>query len=875
MGGLLDHALAYAAAGHRVFPIWGLRQNGTCECPRGGECTSPGKHPHGRLVPHGLKDATATADTLRAWWRQAPTANVGLCTGEQFWVLDVDLHGDNDGRAALAQLLSDHAAELPGTAHARTGGGGEHWFFRSDPDAPVRNQQALLVRDKRLAGLDVRGEGGYVVAAPSTHQSGGRYEWLRGLEALAPAPPWLQAIAAGHEIPVLHVQNRVAALIDAPVTVPAAPAATVPRAPGPVDVEQIAAALALIPPNEGRTEWVERVSMPLHDCFGGSEQGFQLWHAWCARGAGLATPNGNAAYGGIEECRKVWRSFSARHRNPKGMATFWQHARRHGWSPPAVANGHHAGAGPSPLPRPSGDDHELQPWRDPEPIWKPGTAPRLDIDRAFPPALWWLRDFVRAIAELQQVDTAFPTLLAMGLAAGAAGRLYELRLDGTGWREPMALWVICAMESGAGKSPIFRPLVRPFQEFEHRIATEEEQANADWEAELDIARTMVAHAQAQAKRRATKADESPIVREELRRIAVDARRRLAIVESQRPVSRTLLASSLTTPALVEFLMHHQDRCLIVDPEGGVFQHALAGRTDVEKDLDPWLKSFSCEPIKQNRVGDRRHGPIERHVRSPVLSMALSTQVGNLDLFRDRYADDRGFLARFLCATFDYALPEVALVRGEVPAELQAAWRERVHALMSRTVPREPHEILLTGTAGELFHDWMQRWLDEARRDVAADQASPVGYGTPVGAKLRSIALRLIMLLHVLSSEKPAEAVPDPELVRMVLDVWMPFLRASIARTLVVIRDDPARRLADRVLGYIWRTGTTAFSRTEVKQNLSDGKVTKVDDLNPALSALTDAGWIQPLDKPRFRGAHTVPAATRYAVHPAFRDHHRP
>ena len=72
------------------------------------------------------------------------------------------------------------------TAIARTGGGGFHFLFGKDEEIHDPNQQGLLVDGERIHGIDVRGEGGYIVAPPSVHASGKRYEWfqIRGVDDL-------------------------------------------------------------------------------------------------------------------------------------------------------------------------------------------------------------------------------------------------------------------------------------------------------------------------------------------------------------------------------------------------------------------------------------------------------------------------------------------------------------------------------------------------------------------------------------------------------------------------------------------------------------------------------------------------------------------
>ncbi len=122
--------------------------------------------------------ATTEAATVAAWWHRYPTAGIGLATGRGLMVLDVDpRHGGTESLAALP--------ELPETREALTGGGGRHLYFHSE----ARCSAGLLG-----PGLDIRGAGGYVVAPPSPHPSGRRYEWhpTRGLRhPVADAPAWL------------------------------------------------------------------------------------------------------------------------------------------------------------------------------------------------------------------------------------------------------------------------------------------------------------------------------------------------------------------------------------------------------------------------------------------------------------------------------------------------------------------------------------------------------------------------------------------------------------------------------------------------------------------------------------------------------------
>jgi hypothetical protein len=95
---------------------------------------------------------------------------VGVPTGKKSGLVVLDVDVDDDGPESLARL--EHAgAPVPKTARARTGGGGIHLYFRYPRERDIRNSAVLLG-----PGLDVRGEGGYVVVPPSRTQ--GSYEWV-------------------------------------------------------------------------------------------------------------------------------------------------------------------------------------------------------------------------------------------------------------------------------------------------------------------------------------------------------------------------------------------------------------------------------------------------------------------------------------------------------------------------------------------------------------------------------------------------------------------------------------------------------------------------------------------------------------------------
>lgn len=155
---MLQHALAYAARGWYVFPVH-TPNDGACSCHRR-DCDRIGKHPR---ISTGRNGASIDPDIITRWWTTWPDANIGIATGKEsgFLVLDVDTGGEDS-----------IPEKLPDTVEQITGSGGRHALFKR-PSTDSRFK--TLVRF--LPGLDSRADGGYIVAPPSLHVSGDRYEW--------------------------------------------------------------------------------------------------------------------------------------------------------------------------------------------------------------------------------------------------------------------------------------------------------------------------------------------------------------------------------------------------------------------------------------------------------------------------------------------------------------------------------------------------------------------------------------------------------------------------------------------------------------------------------------------------------------------------
>ena len=148
----LDAAIQYASKGMAVFPLK----------PRA-------KEP---LTKHGVKDATTNFNTIEKWWTKHPTANIGIACGQRsggLLVIDLDEKDNGISGSDTLHNWESENGELPETVRSITGKGGAHILYRIDH--VEKNKIGLL------EGVDIRSDDGYIVAPPSVHPNGRRYEW--------------------------------------------------------------------------------------------------------------------------------------------------------------------------------------------------------------------------------------------------------------------------------------------------------------------------------------------------------------------------------------------------------------------------------------------------------------------------------------------------------------------------------------------------------------------------------------------------------------------------------------------------------------------------------------------------------------------------
>lgn len=258
---ILKQALSYAALKLQVLVLYGI-QNGICTCKKGVACESPGKHP---ATINGLSEATLEDASIEAWFSHPEPRNIGIRTGKESDVFVIDIDGPRG-----EESLSSYFGLLPPTQETVTGRG-RHLFYKY-PGQFVKSFADILGKGSKV---DCRGDGGYVVAPPSTHISGKRYESI--LRPIVEAPKVLLDVVCrkDREVSNSFRQNSKRKNQD-------------------MSDDDIRFMLSHLDPDMGYDDWL-KVGMALHS--GGYS--VELWDEWS---------KGGQKYAG--DCLYKWGTFS-------------------------------------------------------------------------------------------------------------------------------------------------------------------------------------------------------------------------------------------------------------------------------------------------------------------------------------------------------------------------------------------------------------------------------------------------------------------------------------------------------------------------------------------------------------------------------------
>ncbi len=284
---ILNAAIHYASLGFEVFPVHGIIDGAKCTCGDPG-CGNPGKHP---ATFRGLLDATKDTKRIEGFFEKTQF-NVAIRTGAESGIFVVDLDGA-DGESSLFKLTQQYGP-LPETLHSITSRG-RHLIFRHPGKKVFTRSKKLSIGP--ILGVDTRGDGGYIVAPPSKHESGHVYMLME--RPIAEAPEWLVKMVTE------EVQR-------APQPLPALPKGD--HSGFEWSFDDVRDMLAVLDPDMPYDDWLH-VGMALKE----GNYPIQIWDEWSRRGAKYKQGDCIKRYGKFTETGGIT------------MGTLVDMAKQNGW----------------------------------------------------------------------------------------------------------------------------------------------------------------------------------------------------------------------------------------------------------------------------------------------------------------------------------------------------------------------------------------------------------------------------------------------------------------------------------------------------------------------------------------------------------------
>ncbi len=586
----LAAALAYASVGWRVIPI-----------PPGS------KHP--KEHPAWEKAGTTDTDRIRHWWTNAPNHGIGILTGPEsgIWVLDVDVSGDKTGDETLAEL-EDAYSPLPPTYEVITGSGGRHLYFAWPSGHDIRNSASDLG-----PGLDVRGAGGQVLAPPTVHPNGQRYEHEASSPLLlAPAPGWLVSLVEHQE---RERTSRSTANAGTPGTRPG---------------DQWAATITwaqLLEPDGWTFSGTghggeERWTRPGKD----KREGISATVGYKGSDVLKVFTSSVAALRAEETYTKLGYLAATRHDGDHSAAAKALRERGFGAADPIslddvmeTARGG-AGAGTHAAALEASKEPPVTPWPPPPGFPPPTPTPTFPVD-ALPS---WVAAQVSNVTRQIRCDPMLPALFGLGaLSVASLGHIHVAVRAGQTDRST-GLYLVGGGPPGAGKSPAMKFMFAPVRTHEQHTISASAAKVIDYDRQ-------VAKLQKTARDSLSETDAKAAVVE--------------LAGLEQPSHGELITSDFTPERVASLLKENDERFAIVSDEADALVIDRYGERGAPKKLGIFLQGFTGEPVAVHRV----KAPTIR-LQHPLVAIVTGAQPEALEAaMADPEWRTRGMGARFLTA----------------------------------------------------------------------------------------------------------------------------------------------------------------------------------------------------------------------------------
>lgn len=455
----------------------------------------------------------------------------------------------------------------------------------------------------------------------------------------------------------------------------------------------------------------------------------------------------------------------------------------------------------------------------------------------------WLGAMCGAVADSTQTPPALAVMVGLSVLAAVLQRRFEVAPFGDDYTEPLALWTMTALPSGARKSAVFSAMTAPLLRWEklecdRGRAERGRVASARKVAEKRIERLLSYAAK----------DKDEHERERIR-AEIQHEKETMPAEMRAP---RLFTEDVTAERLQAMLAEYGERMALLSDEAGIFQIMAGIYNGGSANLDAFLKGHAGTAMRVDRAGR------EAHVDKPALSFGLALQPGVLsEVAASRRFRDSGLLARFL-----YAMPASNVGKRDVRRRVSIPERVRddYEAMLFRlledvpAVPGKPRVLPMTEPALEAWASFAQEIEDnqgEGRRYES------IGDWT---SKLPGAVARIAALFELAEVGLQAEEVSETATVQAIAlgRLLIPHAQAAFG----LLGTDGTDTDAMAIVKWVRGNALEEFSRREC-QKAMEGRFRNIDRLTKALQRLQQQDALRMFTK-RNNGAR---ASEMYSINP--------
>lgn len=431
-----------------------------------------------------------------------------------------------------------------------------------------------------------------------------------------------------------------------------------------------------------------------------------------------------------------------------------------------------------------------------------------------------LASFVESIAESTQTPEEMAGILSLGVLATAFQSKFTVEIT-PDWKEPLCLYCVAVAPPGERKTAVISALTKPIYEYE----AEQRGLEAVEIAQNQTERALLEKALEAAKNSATKGKGNFT---EKRAEALELSAQLAQFKDMHPFR--LLADDTTPEKLVD-LMDMQGGCITVcSAEGGIFD-SMAGRYEKGANFDVYLKGHSGDTIVVDRIGRRMNS-----IPNPRLTMLLTIQPEVLS----GLMGNTTFRGRGLCGRFLYAMCKSKVGHREIsPAPVLDRVRAEYRAFVRRILSSQwSGTIRLSPEADKIRREY-QGYIEKKLGDEWECMRD-------WGGKVTGAMVRIAALMHAAEVHgNPAETPISLEVMAGATSI-AEFLSAHAVAAYQIMGADGEYENAR----YLWRrissTGQDEMSKRDLF-NICRGRFKRVEDMEPALQALVNMGYIREIE----------------------------